>query len=337
MRAGRPAAGGDPFADLAHALGGVVRHLPPGLQPPGAARIRPGRDLRRRCRRVVGRGLPFRHHVQARSGPVRGQPVPHGAGVVRPGLPAFGLELRDDAVAAQHPAHGLRPRPHADHPDRDPLLDGPGPVEIITAGLVVVVRPVVARRPGPQGTHQVDPVVEPLGPAADVGNLAGVGEIGGDGADADGEDRPAAGQLVQRRHLAGHLPRAPPGQGGEHGAEADAAGAGGHGRQQRPRVHAVAGLPDEHPVPPGLLGRHRLLQLLVRGPAGQHHASTHTGPGHGLVLSEAAGIPRPGPARAHCPSWLRSTTWLAGGGAGMVTAFHCVKSARLTPFVTRNG
>src|SRR4029077_13713173 len=122
-----------------------------------------------------------------------------------------------------------------------------------------------------------------------------------------------------------------------HGAEADAARAGGHGRQQRPRVDAVAGLTDAHAVPPGVLGRHRLLQLLVRGPAGQHHASTHTAPGHGLVLSEATDRPAARPARAHCPSWLRSTTWLASGGGGMVTAFHCVKSARLGPFVTRSG
>ena len=42
-------AGGDPSGDLAHALGRVVWHFPPGLQPPGAARLRPGRDLRRRC------------------------------------------------------------------------------------------------------------------------------------------------------------------------------------------------------------------------------------------------------------------------------------------------
>ena len=94
---------------------------------------------------------------------------------------------------------------------------------------------------------------------------------------------------------------------------------------------------DEHAVPSGLLGRHRLFQLLVRGPAGQHHASTHTVSGHGLVLSGATAIraARAGPAQP--VSWLRSTTWLAGGGGGMVTEFHCVKSTRLGPFVRRNG
>jgi hypothetical protein len=40
-------------------------------------------------------------------------------------------------------------------------------------------------------------------------------------------------------------------------------------------------------------------------------------------------------ARAQRSSWLRSTTWLAGGRGGMVTAFHCVTSTRSGPFVTR--
>jgi hypothetical protein len=72
-------------------------------------------------------------------------------------------------------------------------------------------------------------------------------------------------------------------------------------------------------------------------PPGSTTPARIPGPVMGPVLSEATDIPAAGPARAHCSSWLRSTTWLAGGGGGMVTAFHCVKSAWLESFVTRNG
>ena len=75
--------GGDPRADLAHPLGRVVRHLPAGLQPPGAARVGPRRDRGRGGCRVAWRGLAVRHDVE-----VRPRPRAPPARPASPGRPA---------------------------------------------------------------------------------------------------------------------------------------------------------------------------------------------------------------------------------------------------------
>src|SRR5262249_42291213 len=58
-------------------------------------------------------------------------------------------------------------------------------------------------------------------------------------------------------------------------AQADPLRAGRHRGQQAPRVHAVGQLRDEHPVPPGLFGEDRLLQLLGCQSSGQYETSQH--------------------------------------------------------------
>ena len=265
-------------------LGRVVRHLPPGLQPPRAPGVGPGTD--HRCGRgpVLRGSLAVGHDVKARLGLVVGQPSGQGPRIVRAGFPAVQVVLRDDAVAAQRPAQRFRPRPHPDHPQRDAGLDRPrGRGQVQPAGVVLVVLPVVAGAAVPQRADQVDALIEPRGAPTQVGDLGGIGKIGVDGADSDREDRAAVRHLVQRRHLAGDLPGTAPGQRGEHGAEPDLGRLDRDGGQQAPRVHPVGRLPHEHPVPPGLLGQHRLVQLLGGGPARQHDPVAHDVFGHGPV------------------------------------------------------
>src|ERR1035437_943082 len=143
-----------------------MRHLPAGLQPPGASRLGPGRDPGCRGCRVVGRSLAVRHHIEVGPGPALRQPGPHLPDILRFGVPAIQVVLRDDTVAAQDPAHGRGPGPGADDPDRDALLNGtPDRREVAALALVVKVPAVVALPPLPQPADQVDALVEELGPA----------------------------------------------------------------------------------------------------------------------------------------------------------------------------
>ena len=151
------------------------------------------------------------------------------------------LDLRHDAVAAEHPAHRLRPRPDADDPDRDALLHRPPDLgEVGAVAFVVVVAAVVLRPALPERPDQVDALVEVLGTHRQVDDLAGQRQVGRDRTEPDGENRPPRGQLIEGGDLARHLPGTPPGKRGEHGAEHHALGPGGHRRQQRPGVDAVA-------------------------------------------------------------------------------------------------
>ena len=185
---------------------------------------------------------------------------------------AVQVVLRDDPVAAQDPPHRPGPRPDADRPQRDRVLDGAYPgAQVDLAHLVAVMAPLVAALARPQQADQVDALVQLLGPLADAGGLAGLGQAGG--ADAHAQDGPAAGQLVECDDLAGDLPGPPPRQRGEHGAEPDADRPGRDRGQQAPGVHAGGELGHEHAVPARFLGQHRLLELLSGAAARQHGAA----------------------------------------------------------------
>ena len=103
---------------------------------------------------------------------------------------------------------------------------------------VSVVAAFVAAMAFPQCADQVDALVQHLGPRADAGLLTGIGQVRVGRAEA--EDRPrAAGDLIERRDLAGHLPRPPPGQRRQHRAEADPRRPRRDRRENGPRIDAV--------------------------------------------------------------------------------------------------
>ena len=233
-----------------HALVAVVRHLPSSLEPPGRARVRPRPHARFGRRRVVRRRFAIDGHVDVIASAL-GQPGAQVAHVRGRSRTTGDLDLRHHAIAAEHAPHRLRPRPHADHPDRDALLYRSGDlIEIGSVAFVVVVGSVVLRPTLPQRPDQVDALIEVRGPHLEIDDLTGERQLGGDRTEPDGEDRAPRGQLIERGDLARHLPRTPPWQRGEHGAEHHARCSRGHRRQQCPRVDAVRRLPDEHAVPP---------------------------------------------------------------------------------------
>src|SRR5256885_2712945 len=75
------------------------------------------------------------------------------------------------------------------------------------------------------------------------------------------------------------------------------------------------------------LKRQRLLPGLSGHPGG--FAPSCTAPAGNRARGGGPGQPP--------PSLLVSTTWLAGGGGEIVAWFHCVKSIRLPPLVSRSG
>ena len=258
-----------------HALVAVVRHLPSSLQPPGRARVSPRSHARGGRRRVARRRFTVDDHVDVFAAAL-GQPGAQVADVRRRSGASGDLDLRHHPVASEHAPHRLRPRPHPHHPDRDALLYGLRHlIEIGSVGLVVVVASVVLRPAFPQRPDQVDTLIETFGPHREIDDLTGERQIGADRAEPDGEDRAPRRQLIEGDDLARHLPRTPPGQRGEQGAEHHARGPRGHRRQERPCVDAVRGLPDKHAVPARLLCHDRLLELLGRRPTREHHSKLH--------------------------------------------------------------
>src|SRR5260370_42175094 len=144
-----------------------MRHLPPGLQPPGAPRLGPWGDPCRCGCRIVARSLAVGDHFAVPPGYALRQPGPHGQGILRRGVPSAQVVLGDDAVTAQDPAHGGWPRPGGDDPDRDAPLDrAPDPHKVVPLAVVVKMAAVIARSPFPQPANQVDALVQTLRTAA---------------------------------------------------------------------------------------------------------------------------------------------------------------------------
>jgi hypothetical protein len=115
----------------------------------------------------------------------------------------------------------------------------------------------------PQQVQGGQALVQPGGELLRVGGIAEAAElVGHRGTQAHPQDHPAAGKPVERGHLASQLRHPPPCHRGDHRAEADPPRGQRRGRQQYPRVGnrpaqllAVCDvIPDEQPVPLGILG-----------------------------------------------------------------------------------
>src|SRR5205814_2535300 len=106
------------------------------------------------------------------------------------------------------------------------------------------------------------------------------------GAEPDGQDHPAAGQVVQRGGLAGQVPRPAPGQRREHRAQADPGGGHRRGGQRHPGVDTPDRFPDEEAVPAVLLGEGGEVGRGARITPGEDESVLH--PPDGKALPTAA-------------------------------------------------
>ena len=257
---------------LAH----LVARLPAGLQPPGAAGLRPGGDRAAAAAASSPGVSPSAMTSKPVGAPCSLSQPRARRRVLRRRLLIDRAVLGDHAVAAQHAAHGFRRGPHAHHPDRDALLNGlaalprsSGRSGSRNAGRGNCGRPPRASRirsmpSSSSSARSRRPVTSPVSGSSVPSR-----------AHADAEDRTAAGQLVERRDLAGYLPRPAPRQRRQHRAEADARGPRRHGGQHAPGVRTVSRLPDEDAVPARLLGQQGKLQLPGGRPAGITHRSRY--------------------------------------------------------------
>lgn len=172
-----------------------------------------------------------------------------------PHLTVVAAGAGDEAVVLQGAGHRFFVRPGADAPDGDAgLLDGHGRGREVGGGDVVVLAVVGEGLAAPEAGEDVEAFIEELGAGLAVRGFAEAAEAGIGRAETDGEGHASTGEDIECGGLAGELPRAHAGDGGDHRAEADALGAHGGGGEGDPGIDAPDGLPDEEAVPAGGLG-----------------------------------------------------------------------------------
>ena len=120
-------------------------------------------------------------------------------------------------------------------------------------------------------------IIEQLCPRRPAGVVLEQPEARLDGRDPepDGEDHPAAGEVVDRHCLPGQLPRPASRQRGEHGPEPDALGPHRGCPEHHPGVDGPDPFPDEEAVPAVLLRECGELGGAARITAGHDEAVLH--------------------------------------------------------------
>lgn len=140
--------------------------------------------------------------------------------------------------------------------DEEHAVEAAGSRRVVHPGMVDLFT-------GEQAGEDVEALIEHPRPSAVVDLLAETAQLLAAcvEAEADAEDHPAAGQLIDGDHLAGNDLRAPAGQRRHHRAELDPLGRHRDGRERDPRVGRRAGrsavadvVPHEEPVPAGRVG-----------------------------------------------------------------------------------
>ena len=210
----------------------------------------------RRLLRVINRCLTFHDYVKF----CGLCPVVLDEGLHSPQLVVGGWSDTHFAIRAHHVGqqaivpqgtpHRLHTWPGSNHPDGDArLLDRRG--WGVEAGLfdLVMLPLVVEGLPAPQTGQDLQAFIQQLGSSGPVGHFPEGRKAGVDGPQADRQNHPPVGQVVERGRLAGEFPRPHPGQRGDHGAQANALGAHGSCSKRDPCVNAPYRLPDEEAIP----------------------------------------------------------------------------------------
>src|SRR6266540_4717956 len=251
------------FDGLDHGLA-LARWDP--FDPPVRARLRDRADVLA-LRVPVGAASTATDHDRVRSvaGGVAQRPDVVGRHVLP--RPAVCVPVQARSVPARGAAGGSRIRVAAADPDRNPrLLNGQRPERDLLDPEVPALE--AERFPAPESGDDLKALVEQLGacpwisflPEADKARVCGRERLAGV-AQADAEDHPSAGELVDSGCLARDVPRAPARERRDLGAEPDPRGARGDRGEGDPGVarrgRGIALVADvvleEEAVPPGRL------------------------------------------------------------------------------------
>jgi hypothetical protein len=191
-----------------------------GFHPPGNSRLSEGLHESTVIRASVAGRLGSEYDVEWSVG--RAVPgdeldqIENGGGLI---AVRHGEQQRVHAVESGSPAEGGSViGPLAAHPDRDVLLSWRRE-QLGTVHRMVLAHE-VERLPGPQTLQNGQALVQLCRPHLGIDVFPEGAEFeSGRTTESNAERQPTAGQVIERGHLARHLPRAAPGQGQHHRAD----------------------------------------------------------------------------------------------------------------------